>query len=429
MKKVLLLTYYWPPGSGPGVQRWLKFCKYLPQFGIEPTVITVKNGSYPNEDTSLEKDIPRDLHVIKTETFEPFAIYNLLRGKKGKAVEVGLGNLKNKPGLFSQFANYIRANFFIPDARVGWNRYSYQAALKAMGASKPDVIITTGPPHSTHLVGQQLQKEHQLKWVADFRDPWTTIYYNALLNRTPSSKAKDQRLEDSVLANCDLLIVPTPGMAKEFEGRAKKIAFIPNGYDSDDFKSNDISIFSDKLIISYTGNFKENQNLEHLWHALKAVKQLHPECDIQFQFTGNVHPAILESIAQVGIADQVIVNPFVDHAKAIELMKRSHVLLLPIPNSSGNELILTGKIFEYLAARRPILSIGPTSGNASKILDECGHLPMLDYDAKDEMQSRLEEYWGLHQTAKLQKPAGNDRYKNYSRMGLTEQLSEQLNQL
>jgi hypothetical protein len=212
LKKALILTYYWPPGSGPGVQRWLKFCKYLPENGWEPTVITVRNGSYPYSDKTLVNDVPQKMKVIKTDTFEPFAIYNLLRGKKGKSVEVGLGSIKNQQNRFSRFANYIRANYFIPDARLGWNKYAFVAALRHIKSERPDVIITTGPPHSTHLIGQRLNKEFQIPWVADFRDPWTTIYYNSLLNRTESRKTKDQEFENSVVTSCNMLLVTTPGM-------------------------------------------------------------------------------------------------------------------------------------------------------------------------------------------------------------------------
>ncbi|NCG29740.1 MAG: hypothetical protein GWP27_04630 [Bacteroidetes bacterium] len=194
MKKALILTYYWPPGSGPGVQRWLKFCKYLPEFGWDTKVITVNNGSYPSVDSSLENDIPEGLEIHKTKTIEPFAIYNALRGKKGKSVEVALASVKGKQSPFSKFANYVRSNYFIPDARVGWNTYSFPKAIELIKKDRPDVIITTGPPHSTHLVGQRLHKMFDIPWVADFRDPWTTIYYNQFLLRTDSSIRKDTAL-------------------------------------------------------------------------------------------------------------------------------------------------------------------------------------------------------------------------------------------
>jgi hypothetical protein len=428
LKRVLILTYYWPPGSGPGVQRWLKFCKFLPEFGWQPTVITVEKGSYPNIDESLLDDIPDELEVIKTKTFEPFALYNLLRGKKGNSVEVGMGSIKGDTSLLSKIANYVRANLFIPDARLGWNRYSYSAAIRSIRKNRPDLIITTGPPHSTHLVGEQLKADFNIPWIADFRDPWTTIYYNSFLNRTEGSKQKDKAFEDRVLSKADHIITATPGMQAEFESRAKSISCIANGYDESDFSTETREQHSEKFILSYVGNLKSNQNVESLWKAIWELnKDENFSAKFELNLTGNVDNTVLKSIENAGIKHLVNLEPFVAHQEAIERMRRSHLLLLPIPKTQDSKVILTGKIFEYLASDRPILAIGPTDGNAAEILTCTGKNSMIAYENSVQMIDQLRHYFQLFLNDSKPQTIGNGKHTDYSRKGLTHTLANTLN--
>lgn len=428
MKKVLILTYYWPPGSGPGVQRWLKFCKYLPENGWQPTVITVANGSYPNIDESLLNDIPAGMEVIRTNTFEPFALYNLLRGKRGKAVEVGMGNLKGNPSFLSRVANYVRANLFIPDARLGWNKYSYPKAIRWIKKNNPDAIITTGPPHSTHLVGQRLKSDFNIPWIADFRDPWTTIYYNSFLNRTEKSKQKDKGFEDAVLRSANAVITATPGLNFEFESRANVIEFIPNGFDEEDFGSSEPETPS-RFKLSYVGNLKTVQNISALWAALNTLNT-QPEFRGKFEFeiTGNVTQQVLENIEKNKLNDVVSIKAFVPHKQAIHIMQSSNMLLLPIPEDTSNKTILTGKLFEYLATKRPILAIGPKDGNAAKILNGCGKSPMIDYSDQTEIAERLMDAIRQFQVDRQLTTDGNDSFQQYSRKGTAKQLAHFLNE-
>jgi len=429
LKKALILTYYWPPGSGPGVQRWLKFSKYLPQFEIQPTVITVKNGSYPSTDESLLGDIPSELKVHHTKTVEPFAIYNALRGKKGNSVEVGMGNLKGKPSMLSKVANHVRANYFIPDARKGWNSFAYKKAVEIIDSDKPDCIITTGPPHSTHLVGEQLSREKGIPWIADMRDPWTSIYYNAFLNRTEQTKKKDKSLEDLVLQKASAVVVASTAMKDEFSDRSKNISFIPNGYDEEDFE-NLIQIDRDKFILAYTGNLKSNQNCTALWEAIKELAENNDfRTNFRLEITGNVDEGIRNEWKKLELEEFIVHKPFVPHKQAIEIMHSSHMLLLPIPKSENNKGIITGKIFEYLASRRPILSIGPKDGNASEILSLCGKEPMLEYSNKIGMRTMISSAYINFKNNNLERVTGNLIYRNYSRMGCAEQLSNVINQI
>jgi glycosyltransferase involved in cell wall biosynthesis len=349
----------------------LKFVKYLPEFGYEPTVVTVENGSYPATDESLLEDIPNGTRVIHTKTREPFEIYNLLRGKKGKSVEVGMGNLKGKRSLLKSIAAYIRANYFIPDARKGWNPYAIKAVKAQLSTDDYHAILTTGPPHSTHLVGQKIKNATGIKWVADFRDPWTSMYYNKFLPKTGRTKRKDAILESGVLKTADLTVVLSKGMAKEFEDRARQLHIIYNGYDPDDFNIDKEKLSGDptKFTLSYIGNFKVNQNIQSLWLALKRAIREIPEFADTFALrtVGNVNTEIASSIVKHGLERYWERLPFVPHHDAIQYMKSASLLLQPIPMAENNAYILTGKMFEYLASRTPILAIGPMGGEADRL--------------------------------------------------------------
>lgn len=432
-KKVLLFSYYWPPASSPGVQRWLKFVKYLEDYGWASAVITPKNGSYPNTDATLLNDIPDDTELLTTKTLEPFRLFNLLTGqaKRGKASSVGMGDLKGAQSPIKKISAYIRANWFIPDARKGWNRYAIRTGIEYIQKQNVDAIITTGPPHSSHLIGLNLSRKFNLPWVADFRDPWTNIYYNHFLPRSSSTQKKDLALETKVLSNASLVTVVSNGLLQEFSDRARSTLLLPNGYDLEDFYGKHTFEKSDKFTLSYIGNLKENQNIEALWTALSELINANPQFAQNFRLslTGNIHPTVLQSITQAGLNPNLIQYPFVQHHQAIEQMISASALLFPIPQSAQNKKIITGKIFEYLASRTPLVSIGPPDGDAAKILHNCERSPMIDPDNMDEIKHRIKhlyEEW-LHNDRKVLVPS--ILHQQFSRKGLAHTLSIQLNRL
>jgi hypothetical protein len=429
LKPILIISYYWPPGSGPGVQRWLKFCKYLPEHGWQPIVLTVKNGSYPAYDNSLLNEVPNEVLVYRTNTIEPFEIYNLLRGKKGKSVEVGMGNIKDPKGGFAKFANYVRANFFIPDARLGWNSFAYAEAKKIIAKHKPEVVITTGPPHSTHLVGLKLKRDFQLPWIADFRDPWTEIFYNQFLNRTDQSILKDKKLEQEVLEKSDLLLAATPSIEKLYGNKASNIKVILNGYDSSDY-SELTELISPSFNISFFGNMLPNQNIDNVWLAINELKSAGKLPDhFIFRIIGNVADNIKESIFNTGISELVAFLPFLPHKEAVKEMQKSNMLFLPIPIDKGNKLILTGKIFEYLATKRPILSVGPKDGDAAEVLTACDQLPMLDYKDLPGIKRIILDAIERHNTYMKLEVIGNEHYLTLSRRAQASLLSKTIKSL
>lgn len=407
------------------VQRFLKFSKFLPEFGWEPIIITVANGSYPYYDESLLKELAPSLRVYRTKTFEPFELYNLLRGKKGKAMPVVSVGSHQKRSVFQQLSEYVRANFFVPDARVGWVKYALAQAEKILGNEKIDAIITTGPPHSTHLIGLKLKEKYGLKWIADLRDPWTGIFYNNILPRTEATKAKDFKLETSVLKLADLVTVISPGMKKEFEERAGKIEVLFNGYDEDDFAGAIATKAQpDSFVIRYIGNLMASQNAEALW---KVIAQL--DNAVKLEFIGRVDEAVKASIQLAGIADRVTYIDFVDHKAAVKLMQQADMVLFVIPRVKDGALILTGKLFEYLASKTEILSIGPVNGNAADILATTGRKPMIDFGNSTEMEKQLHEAFSFFTENKGAFKYNSGAEANFSRRNQTGLLAEKLNKL
>ena len=428
MKKVLILTYYWPPGSGPGVQRWLKMSRFLPEFGIEPIILTVKDGAYPSRDESLLQEIPEELKVIHTDTLEPFELFNKLRGKKGNEISVGLSGMKSSTSIVQRFGIWMRANFFIPDARKGWKSYALKAAAPLM--KEVDAIITTGPPHSTHLIGLELQKRFKKPWLADFRDPWSTIHYHELMPMWESSLKKHKAQEDLVLKSADAVTVVSEGMKREFSDRRSDIQVIYNGYDELDFNRNESSN-SAHFTLSYIGNLKPNQDVKALWEVLsELIKEKKEFADsFRLQLIGKKDAGILDEIRGIIPEKNLKFIDHMPHSEAVKAMCESGMLLFIIPKSANNHLILTGKLFEYLASGRPLLSIGPVKGDASKILADCQMNSMLDYADKSGMKTQL-----LHGLLDFQNPTKEGQgikasVNVYSRKSQTEVLTKTLNSL
>lgn len=426
-KTVLIFAYYWPPASGPGVQRWLKFVKYLPEKGWNAIVVTPENGSYPNTDQTLLDDIPSTVQIERTKTLEPFRLFNLItgQGSRGNTTSVGMGDIKGSVSAIKKISAFIRANFFIPDARKGWGRYAIKRGSELIRNQDVDLIITTGPPHSAHLIGLNLKKKFGLPWIADLRDPWTNIYYNKFLPRTQSSIEKDSRLETEVIQKADAITVVGNGQKDEFESRAKRIEVIENGYDEEDFSNLKPSNKKAFFRLSYIGNLKVNQNCTALW---KVIYELADEIEgfkdnFRLSFTGNIHSEVSDTLNEFGITSQVEILPFVPHDEAVQRMINAQALLFLIPESPSNKQIITGKIFEYLASATPMLSIGPTDGDASKILASCNRSPMLDYsdtkNIKNELRLLYEKWIDSTEPIKVV----GDEHCIYSRKNLTYKLA------
>ena len=425
-KQVLFITYYWPPSGGAGVQRCLKFVKHLPEFGITPTVITVaeKEASYPVLDDSLAADIPAGVRVIRTATNEPFEYYKKLTGKK----EIPYGGFANekKTGLVQKAFKFLRGNLFIPDARVGWNKYALAACEELLATQNFAAIITSSPPHSTQLIGLQLQKKFNIKWIADLRDPWTDIYYYKELSHTEWAKKIDQNYELSVLEKADAVLVTNTDTKRLFLSKSinldgNKIKVIPNGYDEEDFTQPSAPP-KQNFVITYTGTLTEIYNIQAFLKALVKITTMHPDVPFLLRFVGKISDEVKNQLAAAGLASITEQVAFVPHTESIKYLLNSTVLLMGIPEVENNMCILPGKIFEYLAANKPIICIGPIHSDADHIIDECGAGRLFHYAGYDLMVDYLDQLsnvWKINPNLDL--PLVN--YQKYSRFNLTGELA------
>jgi len=422
-KKVLIISYYWPPSGGSGVQRWLKFVKYLPSFGLEPIVLTVdeKMASYPQMDKSLLEDVNPNTRVEKTKTFEILNFYKKI--SPDKEIPYGGFTDKQKPSFFDKISRFIRGNFFLPDPRRGWNNYAFKKACEIIEKEKIDNIITTSPPHSTQLIGLKLkQKYPSLVWTADLRDPWTDIHYYKKLYPTFIADAINKRYERKVLETADKIIVTCQATKEVFAKKSnqiqkEKITVITNGYDKPDFVSVKRNIIP-KFTISYIGILYDTNDLDGFLYALKNIENKETCC---FRFVGHSADVIPPKIEKYKLTPQTEYIRHKPHAEAIQLMADSSVLVLLVPDKEKESSFLPGKLFEYLAVQRPILCIAPKGHEIAEIIHKCEAGKTFDYNDKEGMLDFLTEKqaeWaanGICQTTKL-------NYTEYSREELTKRL-------
>lgn len=434
-KRVLIITYYWPPSGGSGVQRWVYFSKYLEKFDIVPIVLTVhpNKASYPSLDNDLSKEIAH-IEVHKTSTFEPLQFYSLLTtGKRKKGIPFGSIETKSKSPV-KKLGRYARSNLMIPDARTYWNYYAYKAAKDIIKNQNIKTVITTSPPHSTQLIGLRLKKNLKIKWVADFRDPWTTIAYEKYLNRSKKSKFKNEKYEKEVVTNCDRLIVVSEGMKDEFfqKYNTSNIEVIPNGFDHAGLPEQNTPTPTEKFKLCYVGNYKISQNTNSLWRALQELNDEIEGFSEKFKLsiTGSLNETIKNHIENHEIGHLLEEKPFVKHFEAVKIMFKANALLLPIPLAENNKLILTGKIFEYLASQNPILGIGPTDGNAAQVLKDCERTNMYDYEDIQGIKSFIKmQFIAWKKNNQTSEKLNDKNYLKYSRFELTKKLASTLNSI
>ncbi len=426
VKKILIITYYWPPSGGAGVQRWLKYSRYLPDNQIQPIVVTVdpQKASYPVIDNSLLYEVPSSVKVHFTDTFEPFEMYRIVSRKK-QIPFAGFAN-EGKLTMFKKFVRFIRGNFFIPDARIGWNKYAFAKCCALIEKENIDTILVTSPPQSSQLIGLRLKKKYKLKWIADVRDPWTDIYYYDKLLHTAWAKKKDLKYEREVLENADEIIVVSQSIKNIFAKKsptisANKIHVIPNGFDENDFKSKTVGISND-FIITYTGTITGDYKIEAFLIALKNLINQNKETKIKLRFVGSVSGEI-KNILEKHLKFHVDIVPHVAHAASVNYLLSSTILLLAIPDVKDNEGILTGKLFEYLASQKYILCLGPPHGDAAQIISECGAGGTWDYDQETEIFQQLERLlksWKAEE--ELRNPSQN--HKKYSRQLQAKEIAQ-----
>ena len=424
MKKVLIITYYWIPSGGAGVQRWVKFAKYLRQYGWEPIIYTPENPEYPSIDHSFEKDIPADITVLKTPIWEPYNVYRNLTGKKNQAINAGFISENKKQGWKDKLSIWIRGNFLIPDPRRFWIKPSVGFLSDYLKENPVDAIITTGPPHSMHLIGMGLKKNFpSLPWVADFRDPWTNIDFYKDLNLTWFADKIHHKLEREVLQKADTVLVVSRGMEEEFAPmKPKKLQVITNGYDESDVQVGTLAL-DGRFSISHIGTLNAARNPRIVWKVLSEIcaENVAFKNDLQIQLVGKVDFSVLEDIQSYGLQEQLLKIDYLSHSEAIAKQNSSQVLMLLINQSGNAKGILTGKFFEYLAAKRPILAVGPTDGDAAVVLNETGAGVIVDFADEQATKTAILNYYNQYKKGTLS--VQSESVERFSRRSLTGELA------
>ncbi len=379
MKKVLIITYYWPPAGGVPVQRWVKMVRYLREFGWEPVIYTAENGEQPVSDPTLEATLPAQLVVIRRPIWEPYTAYrNMLGMRKDEKINAAFLQEKKKKSILQELAVWIRGNFFIPDARKFWIKPSVKFLTEYLRSHPVDAIISSGPPHSMHLIAKGLKEKTGLPWVADFRDPWTRIDYYTSLHLSAWADKQHHRLEREVVTYADKVVTVSNSWAMDFNAMNNgNTVVITNGFDTADYP--EISIPPSKqFTLHHIGMINKARNPEVLWQAIAKLSAQHPEFakDLCIAFTGKIDHSVVDMLQKYQLQDKVQAFGHVDHPTAINHMRSASVLLLLVNDAQDIKGRIPAKLFEYMAARRPILAIGDPDGDAAHILTEteCGVL-------------------------------------------------------
>ena len=417
MKRLLVITYYWPPTGGSGVQRWVKFCKYLPQYGWQPVVYTPENPERLAYDESLLKDVPECAEIIRTRISEPYAAYRRLIGGKAGRSEVNPVSGGEKTAV-QRLSLWVRGNFFVPDPRVSWVRPSVRYLKGYLKEHPVDAVVTTGPPQSMHLIGLGLKKALGLKWIADFRDPWTEMFYYKHLELGRRADRRHHELERQVLDWADTVIAVTPYVRDDFAARTQTpVALITNGFDEDDFAGVRPAVHEGKFTIVHTGLFAADGNPLNLWDVLaeKCVNDPEFASKLQIRLAGKTDSEVTEAIRARGLGDNLVDLGYLPHDEVVAEQMGADILILPLRREPEYAKVLPGKIFEYLAAGRPVLGIGQEDGAAAEVLRDSGAGEMFGWDRRDGLKEFI---CGAHDGASC--------IGKYSRRVLTEKLVELL---
>nr|WP_315166102.1 glycosyltransferase family 4 protein [uncultured Flavobacterium sp.] len=421
-KKLLIITYYWPPAGGPGVQRWLKFVKYLPDFGIQPIVYIPENPTYPIVDEALVNEVSDKAIIVKHKIFEPYQLASFFSKNKTKKISSGIIPNKKKQSFLDKTFLWIRGNLFIPDARIFWVKPSVEFLEKYIKENDIDTIVTSGPPHSLHLIGLELKEKLNVKWFADFRDPWTTIGYHKALRLSKYAANKHKALEHKVLNAADTIIVTSKTTKTEFQAiTSKPIAVITNGYDTEEVAKQTLDT---KFSLAHIGSFLSERNPLILWESL--VELLHEISDfkdhLEIKLIGAVSQEVLETISQYGLNGYVNNLGYVSHTEAIAHQRNSQVLLLIEIDSADTKSIIPGKLFEYMVSDRPIVAIGPKDSDFAEIITNTNTGVFFDYSEKMKLKSVILDFYNQFLEGKLQ--VNGIGLQHYSRKNLTKELAK-----
>ena len=422
--KILIITYYWPPAGGPGVQRWLKFVKYLPEFGFQPVVYIPENPTYPIVDDALLKEVSEKAIIVKQRIVEPYGFASMFSSKDTKKISSGIIPNQQKQSLLQKLLLWVRGNLFIPDARILWVKPSVKFLEKYIVENNIQTIITTGPPHSLHLIGWNLKKKLTVNWIADFRDPWTTIGYHKALKLSVSAQRKHKQLESEVLNTADTILVTSRTTKLEFQSLTNKpIEVITNGYDVEKIEKQSLDI---KFTMAHIGSFLSERNPTILWKCLNEIiaEDSSFKADFELKLIGAVSQEVLDTISEFKLDAYLNNLGYVSHKQAIEHQRKSQLLLLIEIDSEATKSIIPGKLFEYMVSERPIVAIGPKGSDFAQIIQETNTGIFHQYDEMEKLKATIVGYYQEYKIGQLRSHAVS--LQQYSRRYLTSKLAELL---
>lgn len=430
MKKVLVITYYWPPSGGAGVQRILKTAKYIREFGWEPIIFTARDAAYPIFDESLQKDVHPDQEVLRGDIWEPYELYKQFTGKKKqKNVYSGFVSDKKKPSFTENLSIWIRGNFFIPDARCFWIKPSITFLTRYLKDKPVDAIFSTGPPHTTHMIAKGVKLKTGIPWLADFRDPWTNIDFYDQLMLTQWADRRHRKMEQSALKHADVLTTVSWTWGKEFEVLgAKNVKVITNGFDDADFHFEKPAL-EEKFVCSHIGFLNRDRNAHTLWKACAELSKQYPDFKekLVLRFIGKTDPNVFRELKELGLETNIDEVAYLPHSEVLPYLSKSQVLLLLINNVPNVMGVIPGKIYEYMGSHRPILAIGKPEADFAKILAETGAGVVCDFEDLEKMKQELLRYFERYQEGSLSvAPSGIEKY---TRKALAGKIARELSLL
>jgi len=423
MKKVLIITYYWPPAGGSGVQRWLKFSKYLPENGWKPIIYTPDSPSFDVKDEDLLSDIHPEVEVWKSPIWEPYSLKEKIFGKSESS---NAGIIQDKSSTKNQILNWIRGNIFIPDPKVYWVKPSIKFLSKKIQEEEITHIISTGPPHSMHLIALGLKKRlPNLKWIADFRDPWSELDLLEDFKLSKKSRKKYQELEREVLEIAETTLTVSETWVESFKRLgSSNVQLITNGFDEEDFVEEEKK--NDNFVIGHFGLLNHLRNPKNLWKALNDICEEDPEFKdkLEIRLSGNIDTEVLQSITQnFHLKNKVVHLEYLSHKEVLNQYYQSSVLLLLLFNSKSGKGNYPGKIFEYFAAKRSILSFGPDESDIKNLIEKTKSGLYIPYNKVNIKDSVYQLYTGNIKTI------SSDELSQFKRSVLTKKLADLLNKM
>ncbi|RYZ00076.1 MAG: glycosyltransferase [Chitinophagaceae bacterium] len=426
---ILIITYYWPPSGGAAVQRWLSLANELAGRGWDVHVLTVdeKYATYQLYDESLVADIHPGITVHKTKTFEPFGLYKLLFGKN--SIPKPAFADESKPSLVKKASRFVRGNFFIPDPRKGWKGYAVPKALDVIDRFGIKNVITAGPPHSTHFTGLAVRRQRPVRWIADFHDLWTDVIYYDMLYHLPVVKRLDRKLERTILEGADLVLTVGEKYKEKLLQKSKalapeKIRIIRIGYDEGRFAIAPPPRRSTEFTITYSGSIADFYRPEVFFRALKHVVDRHPEVAFRLRFVGVLSQGIRQTIAAEGLQAQFEETGYLPHREAVAYLMATDVLLLVNPVTKDEDMVIPGKIYEYLAARKPIITITKKTAEIAAIVAACGSGATFERTDVTGIEHFLEDLLAQWQPGKPLREAGEEAcVRAYGRSAIAGELA------